>query len=473
MGRQSGQVVVHVAEQADTLVDMLGDLLVVPLDDPFATELVAVETQGVSRWVAQQLSLRLGAGAGDDGICAQVRFDPLAKVVAGVLAHVVGVDRRDDPWHPDRLVWQVLAAVDDHLDEPWLAVVRSHLGDSDDEMRRGRRLQTARLVTSMFTAYDVRRPQMLTQWAAGHDTDGAGAALPDDLVWQARLWRAVADRTGTPAPSQRLGPATEALRDDPGAVRLPARLSVFAPTTMPEAHLQVLGALSQHRDVHLWLVHPSVRLWQTVAGSTTVARRADLPVVAHHRLLASMARPATELQLRLSHLAAKVEATPGGQRPPTVLGALQQAMADDRPASPDRVVRSTADRSLQVHACPGRTRQVEVLRDVLTGLLAADPTLEPRDVVVLCPDLATFAPLVEAVFDPVDAAIDDAVDDAVDDGDRTALRGSHPGRTLRVRVDRTAGDQPTNPLLAVLEQVLTLASSRVTASDVLDLARTE
>jgi len=460
---QPAPLVVHVAERADALVTDLAELLAAGFDDPFATELVAVEAQGLARWVAQQLSHRLGAGGAHDGIAAQIRFDPLWRVVAQVLANVVGVDRRDDPWHPDRLVWQVLAAVDDHLDEPWLAVVRHHLGDEADEVRRGRRLQTARLVARLFTSYDMRRPAMLTGWACGHDTDGAGAALPDDLVWQARLWRAVADRTSTPAPSQRLGQAAEALRDDPGLVRLPPRLSAFAPTALPDAHLQVLGALGVHRDVHLWLVHPSARLWQAVDALTPVLRRRDLPVATRHRLLASMAGPATELQLRVSPLAT-VEVAAAQKRPKTVLGALQQALADNRPGNDGRMVLSTADRSVQVHACPGRTRQVEVLREVLTGLFADDPTLEPRDVVVLCPDLATFGPLVEAVFDPVDTMAS---------ADEQGTRAGHPGRSLRVHVDRTAGDQPTNPLLAVLGQVLALASSRVSASHVLDLARTE
>ncbi|MDR3068186.1 MAG: exodeoxyribonuclease V subunit gamma, partial [Cellulomonas sp.] len=476
MGQDSapGRLVVHVAEQADVLADGLADLLSAPPDDPFAPELVAVETSGVGRWVAQQLSHRLGATGAADGISAQIRFDPWWRVVAQVLAGVVGLERRDDPWHPDRLVWQVLAAVDDHLDEPWLAVVRHHLGDDPaDEVRRGRRLQVARHVAGLFTAYDARRPALLADWASGQDTDGTGAPLADDLVWQAQLWRTVADRLTTPAPSQRLAEAADRLHDDPGLAALPPRLSVFAPAALPDAHLRLLGALAAHREVHLWLVHPSATLWQRVAGQAALqtgpVRRRDLPTLARHRLLASMARPATELQLRVAPLAGQVIVTPAPPRPTTLLGAVQQAIADDGDGSTDRPELSTADRSVQVHACHGRTRQVEVLRDVLTRLFADDPTLEPRDVVVLCPDVAGFAPLIEAVFDPADEAVDSTVDSPAP-GDQT----SHPGRSLRVRVaDRASGGQPTNPLLGVLQRLLALASSRVTASAVLDLARTD
>ena len=53
---------------------------------------------------------------------------------------------------------------------------------------------------------------------------------------------------------------------------------------------------------------------------------------------------------------------------------------------------------MQVHACHGRQRQVEVLREVLLGLLADDPTLELRDIIVMCPDIESYAPLVSAAF---------------------------------------------------------------------------
>jgi exodeoxyribonuclease V gamma subunit len=61
-------------------------------------------------------------------------------------------------------------------------------------------------------------------------------------------------------------------------------------------------------------------------------------------------------------------------------------------------VPAAGDRSVEIHACHGRARQVEVLRDAILHLLRDDPTLEPRDVIVMCPDIETFAPLIHATF---------------------------------------------------------------------------
>ncbi|MFS0706210.1 exodeoxyribonuclease V subunit gamma, partial [Cellulomonas sp. 179-A 9B4 NHS] len=178
---------------------------------------------------------------------------------------------------------------------------------------------------------------------------------------------------------------------------------------------------------------------------------------------------ATELGVRLVARAAAVTHHAVPAPPATVLGALQAALrADARPGR--RTTVDPDDRTVQVHACHGRARQVEVLREALLGLLADDPTLQPRDVVVLCPDVEAFAPLVVAAFG---AAAPAGPPDGGRQGGRHGGRPddvpAHPGRTLRVRVADRAPAR-TNPVLRVLADVLALAGSRVTASAVLDLA---
>ncbi|MGA9746594.1 MAG: exodeoxyribonuclease V subunit gamma, partial [Nocardioides sp.] len=141
----------------------------------------------------------------------------------------------------------------------------------------------------------------------------------------------------------------------------------------------------------------------------------------------------------------------------TLLGWLQADLRANAEPDPDtRAERTlgTSDRSVQVHACHGAARQVDVLREVLVGLLEDDPTLEPRDILVMCPDIETFAPLVQAGFGLVDLP---------------GTREGHPGHRLRLRLaDRALSS--TNPLLAVAATLVDLVGGRVTATEVLDLA---
>jgi hypothetical protein len=89
---------IHRAARADALGDALASTLVDPLDDPFTPEVVAVPTHGVDRWLTQRLSTVLGASPGrQDGVCANVEFSFLGRLVGTALATTTGVDPNTDP----------------------------------------------------------------------------------------------------------------------------------------------------------------------------------------------------------------------------------------------------------------------------------------------------------------------------------------------------------------------------------------
>ncbi|HWJ09392.1 MAG TPA: exodeoxyribonuclease V subunit gamma, partial [Nocardioides sp.] len=463
----------HRAARTDLLADELGTLLATPPDDPFATEVVVVPARGVERWLTQRLSHRLGAGTrGGDGVCAGVDFLQPASLVGLLLGRAA-----DDPWHPDRLVWPLLATIDDSLGQPWCATLSTHLGHGvggeDGELRRSRRWSVARRLAELFSSYAVQRPALVTDWREGRDTDGAGNALAPDLAWEAELWRRLlarmADAGHVEAPDQRHARVCAALRKgEVDGLELPDRLSLFGHTRLPETEIDLLVALAAHRDVHLWLAQPSAALWDAVvAAGAQVRPRAEATSaeLAGHPLLASLGRDSRELATVLGARVAAGEAVDAGAAPDptppdTLLGWLQGDLrANAAPDAATRVARvhRPDDRSLQVHACHGAARQIDVLREVLVGLLEDDPGLEPRDIVVMCPDIETYAPLISAGFGLGELITDDDAED-----------GLHPAHRLRVRLaDRATSS--TNPLLSVAVALVEVAGGRATASQVIDL----
>ena len=457
-------LILHRSERADQLVNALGELLAVPPADPVVAEVVAVPTRGVERWITQRLSHRLGTGPGrTDGVCANLRFPFPGALVGGATAQATGIDSASDPWAPERLVWPLIDVIDTRAEDPVLRPLVQHLaavtptvpsGEPGGPVGASRRFATARRLADLFDRYSVHRPAMVLAWAAGDgEVDG----------WQPHLWRLVRDAVGVPSLAERLAAATERMAREPGALDLPDRLAVFGLTRLPASHLDVLDAIAIHRDVHLFLLHPSGSLWRRT--SEAVSRPVSLPArsadptsrLARHPLLRSWGRDAREMELVILTTTADdsrhypVAAT----GPATLLQRLQTDVREDREpgASGDLPVVDPGDRSFQVHACHGRMRQVEVLRDALLHLLEDDPTLEARDVIVMCPDIETFAPLVQAVFGSDSA-------DAGFEGGATTLRVRLADRSLR----------QTNPLLGVAAGLLDLAGSRVAAPAVVDLA---
>ncbi|WP_130011515.1 exodeoxyribonuclease V subunit gamma [Serinicoccus sediminis] len=474
---------VHRDTSTAALAEGLADLLATPLPDPFAEEVVAVPAKGVERWLAQRLSHTLGAGpSGHDGVCAGVRFLNPHSLVSLVL----GIER-DDPWHADRLVWPVLEAVDAVMGEPWAGTLATHLGHGAQgavgELRRGRRYAVARRLAGLFAAYAASRPAMLTDWRLGGDGDGLGGRVEPDLAWQPPLWREVLRRVDAEPPDVRQARVVEALRapgELPGRWQLPCRLSLFGHTRIARSEVEVLAALGDQRDVHLWLPQASPAAWDALADTASAGpvprAEDDTALLVAHPLLASLGRDARELQRTLALAPHTLQGRPGGRSDrrtdrtggptPSLLRLLQGDLeADHVPTDPERGARHIAqeDRSIQVHACHGRSRQVEVLRDVLTDLLQRDPTLEPRDILVMCPDIDTYAPLVHAGF---------GLGEVVREGGSPASGlATHPAHSLRVRL---ADRSPTvaNPLLALAARLVGLAGGRLGAGEVLDLART-
>ncbi|MDT5096366.1 MAG: exodeoxyribonuclease gamma subunit [Mycobacterium sp.] len=437
---------IHRAERTDLLADGLGALLADPLPDPFAEELVVVPAKGVERWLSQRLSHILGRGSGQDGVCAGITF----RNPRSLIAEITGT-ADDDPWHPDSLVWPLLEVIDASCDDNWCKPLATHLGHfeagEERELRMGRRYAVARRLAGLFASYARQRPQLLIDW----ENDDAGDIDPD-LAWQPPLWRAVLNRVDADPPHIRHAKTVATLHESPTG--LPQRLSLFGHTRLPGTEIELLEALSTHHDIHLWLPHPSDSLWQSLTDTQGQIRRRD--DTSHrevgHPLLATLGRDLRELQRGLPTDSQTDEYLGSHRRPDTLLGWLQsditanEVRRDGRTLDPD-------DRSVQVHSCHGPARQIDVLREVLLGLLADDETLEPRDILVMCPDIETYAPLIVAGF-----------------GLGDMIRGVHPAHRLRVRLaDRSLVQ--TNPLLGVASQLLALAGGRATSSEVLNLAQ--
>ncbi len=483
---------IHRAERADRLVEALAGILSTPLEDPLATEVVAVPTRGVERWLSQSLSHVLGATSGGDGVCANVAFPSPASLITAAVAQATGIEPASDPWLPERSLWPLLEAVEESLGEPWLAPLAAHLGarerqatdgrtvePGEDRGRQDRRLAAVRHLADLYDRYALHRPAMLRAWAEGRDVGGDQAPLARDVAWQAELWRRLRARLEAPSFAERLADACRRLAENPGAVDLPARFSIFGLTRLAASAVEVLGALATQRDVHLHLLHPSPALWREIAALDhvrgIVPRREDLTEgTARNPLLGTWGRDARELQLVLSGAARArdhhIDAEEDDRAEPTLLERLQADVRANRapvgePLTGDadrRPLLDPSDRSVAVHSCHGRGRQVEVLRDAVLHLLADDPTLEPRDIIVMCPDIEAFAPLIHATF----AAGEQTDELPAADADGRRLPD------LQVRLaDRSL--RQTNPLLGGLSALLELAAGRATASEVLDFAGRE
>ncbi|HEX3980738.1 MAG TPA: exodeoxyribonuclease V subunit gamma [Acidimicrobiales bacterium] len=478
----------YAADRARPLAIRLAGVLAEPQEDALAPEWLAVPSDGMRRWLLLELARHLGAsfpGSGD-GIAANfVRAYP-----GSLRSHVLNVERADpttDPWGIGRLVWSVLTVTEQRGGDPGLRDVTG-LAPGASAYARARR------VADLFDRYHLHRPDMIRQWADGTFVDGIGQRIADHHVWQPRLWRLVREHVGEDSPPERLPMLLDSVRDGTLPLGLPERLVLFGLSVLPGPEfVELARAVAAQVDVHLFLLEPAAfdgarlyDLFPPPARAQPKLRSNDPTAEAiEPPLLRSWGRLARETALLLAD--ARVAGLPAPERPevgsvlgtetrtvtdnetardappPTLLERLQRQLrtagrAGDVPATVD-----PSDRSVQFHACYGPIRQVQVARDALLHLLNQPGSqLAEEDVLVLCPSLERFAPLIEAVFGPST----DLSSPPSPTPDLSAGEG-RGAPTLRYRIaDQSI--RSTNPVLAAAAALLELASGRFASTEVLD-----
>ena len=214
----------HRSSRADYLVDALGDVLLQPLPDPMAREVVAVPTRGVERWLAQRLSHRLGARAGaGDGVSANIHFPFPGVLVADAMAAACGagaLGSASDPWSPERSVWALMALVDRHLDDAVLGPLAAYLRAASPlgPGKAPRRFTAVRHLADLYDHYAVHRPSMLLAWKERAE-DTLPTSRPEDMAWQAELWRRLHDSLGVPSLAERFEVAPARIEAEPESAR--------------------------------------------------------------------------------------------------------------------------------------------------------------------------------------------------------------------------------------------------------------
>ncbi len=393
---------IYSADALAPLADQLSKRLGTPLPDPMMAELVAVPSVGMQRWLRLRLAATLGASAGDrgDGIAANIQM-PFPGILRSRL-FTADLGDQEDPWRLGPLAFAVHHVLVQNIGNEQLGSVTILPAGATWYGR-------ARRIADVFDRYGTRRPEMLRSWAEGQDLDPTGETLRPDFRWQPELFRLVRQHIGTASPAERLPALLAAVKSHSLLLDLPPRFSIFGVSTLPggQAFADLLKAFGEHWEVDLFMVDPALattrRLNDGFGDVRELKRQDDVSAQeVRQPLLRSWGRASRESQLLLTRLnlpAPQQLRSDVPREQDTMLGELQAHLISDGAPAP-RIVPSQKDNTIQIHACTGNGRQVEVLRDALLAELRDDPTLNESDILVVCPDLASFAPLIPGALGP-------------------------------------------------------------------------
>ena len=432
--REKAGLHLHTSNLIEALFAELAAVVGRPSGNIFEKETIVVQSVGMGRW----LSLRLAEA---HGICANVEFPFPQKFVGEILRAALPERPASAAYEREVLAWRIMRLLPGLSEEKEFAPVRHYLAGDRPALKL---YQLSSKIAETFDRYLAFRPHWILDWDAGKESH-----------WQATLWRALArEHPGThlPALGQQLAAALRKGRK-PG--ELPPRLSIFGLSTLPKFYLEMIEAIAGQTEVHLFIMEPTPEWWQDIVSQKQAAKLvrqkpkltpAELHLDRGNSLLASMGRLGQDFLGLVGALepAAQHESFVGPGED-TLLAQLQREIFLLRDREPGATA-SPDDRSIQFHSCHSPMREMEVLHDQLLDIFQKNPALEPRDVVVMMPDVATYAPYIEAVFDTPE---------------EEALRVPFTIADRSARADYAAVDT----FLAILE----LAGSRFGASGVLNI----
>ena len=459
---------------------------------PLENEVMLVQSNGIAQWL--KLALARAPADGGLGISAAIDVQLPGRFLWTAYRTVLGRNAvaPTSPFDKSRLAWRLLRLIPQHLDDHGFAPLRDFLhagGGSTDLLRH---YQLAMQIADLFDQYQVYRADWLDDWEAGHDVlrdDLRGSTTPINANqhWQPRLWRLLLADIGSVERTHHRAAIHRAFLSQIAALTerpplLPRRVVVFGISTLPQQTLEALTALSRFSQVLLVVANPCRHYWADIIeerellradhrrqagkpGLPAQPRYEDLhlhanPLLAawgkqgrdYIRLLDSFDQPDRYRQKftaigRSIDLFQDVEGN-------GLLQQVQQAVLDLLPLPREPAERKPwheGDASLRFHVAHSPQREVEVLHDQLLALFEQSvrdgKPLAPRDVIVMVPDIQTYAPHVQAVF-----------------GRLPSTDPSHLPYSVADQSARTSA-----PLIVALARLLALPESRFAVSDILDL----
>ncbi|SFM25650.1 exodeoxyribonuclease V subunit gamma [Marinobacter zhejiangensis] len=468
-----------------------------PLDD----EVFLVHSNGIAQW----LKLALARNEDDEelaglGIAAAMQFSLPSRFLWQAYRAVLGENQvaTQSPYDKDQLVWRLYRLLPDLTgDAVFEPLARFLAGEESDR----RHYQLAERIADLFDQYQVYRADWLEDWRQQRDIIRVRGSqerpLPPEQQWQAELWRrVVADieaQSGVMGGDSRadihhrfMG-AASGLSAANRPHGLPKRLIVFGVSSLPQQTLEVLSRLGQCMQVLLCIHNPCRYYWADIvedrdllrAASKRGARRSGMPEVLDEGNLHLHAQPLLAAwgkqgrdyirlldeyddqdSYRHRFEAIDLFRSPwdgsgegNGDRKADAGSCLLAAIQDDilnlRPVDEATRPLSLADMddSVVFHSCHSAQREVEVLHDQLLAVFESDPSLRPQDVIVMVPDIDSYAPHIQAVFGQLESTDERFIPFTVSD----------------------QGQRHKLPALIALEKLLSLTESRIAVSDVLDM----
>ncbi len=378
----------HVSNRLEILAEELADLLRQKAVSPFSPHIVLVQNRAIAKWVSMKIAEK-------NGICANVKFFLPNEFLYEIFSSSLSIPK-EEILDLEFIKWKLLKLLPKYVHKE--EFLKRYL---EGEKRDLRLFQLSHLIAETFEKYIMFRPEMVIKWERGLGED-----------WQAELFRDLIKENGFHLArcAKLFIEKIEEIQED----ILPDTVYAFGINYLPRFHMDILYALSNKIDLHLFLLNPCKEYWGDIIPEREIRRKGlilkeeELYIEKGNPLLSSFGKLGRDF-FDLINEYPMIESERYREIEEKDLLSYIQAdifyLRDPEKIGKRKIKRD--DLSVQIHVCHSAMREIEVLYDRILDMFENDPELKPKDIIVMAPDIEEYASYIQAIFNDIPFCIAD------------------------------------------------------------------
>ncbi|MBK2356907.1 exodeoxyribonuclease V subunit gamma [Francisella hispaniensis] len=376
------------SNKLEYLVQVLSKLLDVEKKDLFTPTQLIVGSRGMQHWLSMQL-------AQYRNIAMNLKYDMINGYILDICYELTAKQAYKKAYTKDILAWRVFRSLDS-INNPKL---QEYYHNSDLK-----KYQLSVKIAEIFSKYISYRSEWLQKWEQGEYINPAKPESDED--WQMLLWQAlVKEVPDTPYKVQR-----EALkklgRQNLEKLNIPSDIYIFGVNTISPKNLGFVFELAKYIDINILYINPCSEYWYDLHKSK-ISAWLDSDDYELQPLLANLGQQGKEFFNQLLENQEKQELEIFEKFDKNSLDF--EKLADNNQTQLVSLQRNLLeldcqnhakqkDLSISINSCHSPLREVQILHDKLLDMIKADPSIKPRDILVMCPNIEDYSPYIDSVF---------------------------------------------------------------------------
>lgn len=396
---------IYKSNQMEKLVDVLIEQLQKPLNNPVLAEHICVQSRGMKTWISSRIASTVG-------ICANTRFVFPKDIVLKILEafnHNTSTKFSDKNF----IFWKALDQLYKQEGHQQWRTLSDYVQNDNSGIKK---FQIADRLSNLFDDYQVYRPQMVLNWLSQSDQGIQTSHLHEK--WQQQFFKQILKSTDDHY--QLISETALKFLSGEKTVDLskwPSRISFIGMASLPPLFMDIFARMARHLDIHFFLLAPSDQYFFDVLPEVSIRKNkllkkaenlpvSDLHYFVGNPLLAGLGNCGKQFFEQLETFD-YVEPYNNLFHDPmehqkTILSVIQSDILNlvnrSRHLHQSRIKVSANDNSISIHSCHSPMRETQVLKDLLIDTVLQDPDISLHDIVVMMPDIETYAPYIQTVF---------------------------------------------------------------------------